>query len=229
MNYYITVKHLLIIEDDETLRIGLCRALAQENISTKGASTLAEASLALEKDHFDLIILDCQLPDGNGVDFCTKIQQSTSTPVLFLTVIDSELNEVAAFRAGACDYVKKPFSLMVLKERVHAALARNAASPLVYHEEEYFFDFSALVFRVGGQEIFLSSAEQKLLQILIANRKQVVSREVLIDRLWSCDGDFIDENTLSVAVKRLRKKLDKGNGKSCIRTIYGLGYMWAGC
>lgn len=228
MNCYITVKHLLIIEDDETLRNGLCRALIQENMSTQGASTLAEASLALDKNHFDLIILDCQLPDGNGVDFCTKIRQSTSAPVIFLTVIDSELNEVAAFRAGACDYVKKPFSLMVLKERIHAALARNAASPLVFHEEGYFFDFSALVFRADGQEIFLSPSEQKLLQILITNRKQVVSREVLINRLWSCDGEFIDENALSAAVKRLRKKLDKENGKSCIRTIYGLGYMWAG-
>lgn len=118
MNCYITVKHLLIIEDDETLRNGLCRALIQENMSTQGASTLAEALLALDKNHFDLIILDCQLPDGNGVDFCTKIRQSTSAPVIFLTVIDSELNEVAAFRAGACDYVKKPFSLMVLKERI---------------------------------------------------------------------------------------------------------------
>lgn len=222
------MKHLLIVEDDEALRTGLCRALSQENMTTQGASSLREAEQALSEEHIDLMILDCQLPDGNGVDFCTRIRQTSSVPVIFLTVIDSELNEVAAFRAGGCDYVKKPFSLMVLKERINAALAKSAASPLVYSENGYFFDFSTLVFRAEGQDILLSTSEQKLLQILIVNKKQVVSREALIDRLWSCDGDFIDENALSVAVKRLRAKLDKSGGKSCIRTIYGLGYMWIG-
>lgn len=222
------MKHLLIVEDDETLRTGLCRALSQDDVVTHGAGTLLAAEQALAKEQFDLIVLDCQLPDGNGVEFCARLYETSNIPVIFLTVLDSELDEVAAFRAGGYDYVKKPFSLVVLQERIRAVLDRRKTSPLIYHENGYYFNFAEFVFCVDEQEITLSTAEQKLLQILVANKKQVVSRERLIERLWSCDGDFVDENALSVAVKRLRAKLDRSGKGSCIRTIYGLGYMFCG-
>lgn len=141
-----------------------------------------------------------------------------------MTVLDSEIDEVSAFRAGGCDYVKKPFSLMVLRERINSALEHARIGGAIYHDGRYSFNFSAFVFRVGDDEISLSHTEQKLLYILTENKQHIVSRSALIEQLWSCDSNYIDENALSVTVKRLRSKL----GADCVKTVYGLGYMWVG-
>lgn len=215
------MKKLLIIEDDRALRDGLCRSLASNDLETDSAANIAEARVKFLAADYDLVLLDCNLPDGNGVDFCAEIKKKSNVPVIFLTVLDSELDEVSAFRAGGVDYVKKPFSLMVLKERVNAALTRSNGG-LVYGEGLYRFDFGTLTFTVNGNNVILSSAEQKLLRVLTANRRNIVPRGTLIEQLWSCDSEYIDENALSVTVKRLRSKL----GADCIKTVYGLGYMW---
>lgn len=132
---------LLIVEDDRTLREGLCRSLSSDTIQTESAATLAEAYRKNADNKFDLILLDCNMPDGNGIDFCTAIQKHSSVPVIFLTVLESELDEVSAFRAGGVDYIKKPFSLMVLRERINTALSRaygglsspTDATALIFH------------------------------------------------------------------------------------------------
>lgn len=175
-------------------------------------------------------MLDCQLPDGNGVDFCAELRKTSAVPVIFLTVLDSELDEVAAFRAGGCDYVKKPFSLMVLRERINSALTRSAVmsargdSGDVYADARFRFDFSAMIFSADGDEVILSVTEQKLLRTLVSNARRIVPRAALTERLWPSGGDYIDENALSVTISRLRSKL----GADTIRTAYGLGYMWEG-
>jgi DNA-binding response OmpR family regulator len=217
------MKKLLIIEDDRALRDGLCRSLASNDLETDSAANIAEARVKFLAADYDLVLLDCNLPDGNGVDFCAEIRKKSNVPVIFLTVLDSELDEVSAFHAGGVDYVKKPFSLMVLKERVNAALARSNGG-LVFGEGIYRFDFGALTFTVNENNVILSSAEQKLLRVLTANRRNIVPRGTLTEQLWSCDSEYIDENALSVTVKRLRSKL----GADCIKTVYGLGYMWTG-
>lgn len=221
------MKHILIIEDDTALREGLTSALRNNDITTHSAADLAEARRmindAANVKPFDLLLLDCNLPDGNGIDFCREVTSVQDVPVIFLTVRDSEIDEVTAFRAGACDYVKKPFSLTILNERIAAAL-RKRSSKNIYEDSRFRFDFTDLSYSVDSIPVTLSAAEQKLLAIFTSHKGQVLERQTLIDKIWSCDSDYIDENALSVTVKRLRDKL----GADCIGTVYGLGYIWKG-
>ena len=222
------MKTILIVEDDAVLCEGLCRALRTEDWNTVGAGSLREARKRIGEA--DCMILDGSLPDGNGFDFCREVLGTRRLPVLFLTVRDSEADEVAGLRAGACDYMKKPFSLMVLRERV-GKLLRSPGSPgaadggeVRYEAGRYRFRFDMLAFTVDGRPVLLSSSEARLLSVLVKNAGQVVSRGTLIDALWDCGEDGVSENTLSVTVKRLRDKL----GSGAIRTVYGLGYVWKG-
>ena len=216
------MKTILIVEDDPVLREGLCRALHSEEWNTVGAGTLGEARKRL--NGVDCMILDCNLPDGNGFDFCREILGVRFLPVLFLTVRDSEADEVAGLRAGACDYMKKPFSLMVLKERVGKLLRSGDSDGVRVESGRYRFRFDTLEFLVDGRAVVLSASEARLLSVLVKNAGRVVSRSALVDALWDCGEDGVSENTLSVTVKRLRDKL----GGDAIRTVYGLGYVWKG-
>lgn len=217
------MKRLLIVEDDDAIRTGLCRSLSSDVLEIVGVENLASAGQRLAAESFDLLLLDCNLPDGNGIDFCRELMQRTSIPVIFLTVRDSEIDEVAAFRAGACDYVKKPFSLMVLRERIAALLERTEKRSDLYVDRQYRFDFTSLDFFVEGTRVYLGSTECKLLAVLVKNAGNVLSRAALTDALWE-GGEELNENALSVAVSRLRGRL----GEKSISTIYGLGYMWVG-
>ncbi|WP_322202678.1 response regulator transcription factor [Acutalibacter intestini] len=217
------MKKILIVEDDEAIRIGLCQSLSSDMLDTVGSKDLASARRRLENERFNLLLLDCNLPDGNGIDFCRELMSKMTIPVIFLTVRDSEIDEVAAFRAGACDYVKKPFSLMVLRERIAALLERTEKRSDLYVDRRYRFDFTSLDFFVDGIKVYLGSTEYKLLAVLVKNAGNVLSRAVLTDALWE-GGEELNENALSVAVSRLRGRL----GEKSISTIYGLGYMWVG-
>ena len=214
---------LLIIEDDKTLREGLLAALASKTLETSAAADLASARKAVDNMMPDLVLLDCNLPDGNGIDFCRNVLTPRGIPVIFLTVRDSELDEVGAFKAGAVDYIKKPFLLMVLRERINAALSR-ARIGRVYADGRFEFDFENMRFFSAGNPVILSLTEQKLLAELIKHKHQIVPRTALVSRIWECPDEYVDENALSVTVRRLRAKLTP----ECIRTVYGLGYMWAG-
>ena len=225
------MKTILIIEDDPDLCEGLCRALHTDDWNTVGAGSLGEARKRLRDMLPDCMILDCNLPDGNGFDFCREVLREVPgtrrLPVLFLTVRDSEADEVAGLRAGACDYMKKPFSLMVLRERVGKLLRSTEFSDeggVRYEAGRYRFRFDTLAFSVDGRPVILSASEARLLSVLVKNAGRVVSRSLLIDALWDCGEDGVSENTLSVTVKRLRDKL----GSGAIRTVYGLGYVWKG-
>ena len=217
------MKRILIIEDDDAIRTGLCRSLSSDTLDTVGAEDLASAKRHLQTEHFDLILLDCNLPDGNGIDFCRELMKSVPLPVIFLTVRDSEIDEVAAFRAGACDYVKKPFSLMVLRERIAALLERGEKRSDFYIDRRYRFDFASLDFSADGEKVYLGATEIRLLAVLVKNAGHVLSRVALTDALWE-GGAELNENALSVAVSRLRGHL----GEKSISTIYGLGYVWVG-
>ena len=218
------MKTILIVEDDRALCEGLCRALRSEEWNTVGAGTLREARNLLREASPDCIILDCNLPDGNGFDFCREIGRAHPTPVLFLTVRDSEADEVAGLQAGARDYMKKPFSLMVLRERVGKLLKSADGTGTLYESGRYRFRFDTLEFSADGRPVVLSASEARLLSVLVKNAGRVVDRGALVDALWDCGGDGISENALSVTVKRLRDKL----GGGAIRTVYGLGYVWKG-
>jgi DNA-binding response OmpR family regulator len=217
-------KNVLIIEDDDSLRSGLLLALEQDSISTIGAASLQEGKKLLQSKHIDLIILDCNLPDGNGIDFCQEFRKSSNIPIIFLTVNDAEIEIVSAFRVGATDYVTKPFSIMVLRERVNASLRRTDGGCNIYSDDIYYFNFDLMEYKVNGSNVILSTIEQKILKLLVMNRNMILPREHLIEAIWSVNGDFIDDNALTVAVKRLRQKI----GATAIKTVYGLGYMWEG-
>ena len=217
------MKHILIVEDDTALREGLAAALQNESTAVQSAADLSEARRILLGQDFDLLLLDCNLPDGSGIELCREVTAVQDVPVIFLTVRDAEIDEVTAFRAGACDYIKKPFSLTILQERISAALRKHSLNH-IYEDSRFRFDFTELTFSADGQRVILSATEQKLLAVFCNHKGQILERQTLVDKIWSCDSDYIDENALSVTVKRLRDKL----GADCIGTVYGMGYVWKG-
>lgn len=220
------MKRILIVEDDGALANGLCRALSSDLNIVQACNTLKLARTVFAENQFDLVILDVNLPDGNGFDFLQEIKAQSETRVIMLTANDMETDIVSGLEQGAEDYITKPFSLAVLRARVNTQLRRpqNRESQAVVSIGDYKFDFDNMEFLVNGVNIELSKTEQKLLRILIDNRGITLSRATLIDRIWTDGAEYVDENALSVTVKRLRTKLGVDD---YIKTVYGVGYMWA--
>lgn len=256
--------HILIVEDDRPLASGLCRALQNDSTTTVSCHTLQEANRLLGETAFDLVVLDVNLPDGNGFDFLQEIKKIYDTNVIMLTANDMETDIVAGLELGADDYITKPFSLAVLRARVDTQLRRVAAqrgqaggdmanvvaaaasatggmvnsgvtvsgmADGVWGRAEqgwivdgaYRFHFARMLFFHGEEQVELSKTEQRLLRMLVENKRATLTREQLLDYTWSVDAAFVDENTLSVAVKRLRDKL---GAQERIKTVYGIGYRW---
>lgn len=211
---------IAIIEDDKGLNRGIVLALQRDGYEFYPFYTLGEAK---EIEQMDLVILDINLPDGNGLDFLRRLRERSQVPVLILTANDSEMDEVTGLELGAQDYMTKPFSLMVLRVRVEKILQNNAA-PGVSVAGQLMLDFAGMEFRRDGKRVELSRTEQRLLYILVENFGQTVSRERLLDYVWQ-DSSFVDENALSVTIKRLRDKLETNEWKY-IQTVYGIGYAW---
>ncbi len=217
--------HILIVEDDLALAQGLCRALSSKEILTEYRGTLREARAYLKEIVCTMVLLDVNLPDGSGFDFLKEIKETGNVQVILLTVNDLETDIVTGLELGAEDYITKPFSLAVLRARVNAQLRRleNGNSGLKAVIDDYIFDFHQMEFYVKKEKVELSKQEQRLLKLLVENRGITLSREVLIDRLWTDGAEYVDENALSVCIKRLR---DKISGEDYIKTIYGIGYVW---
>ncbi len=215
------MKHIVIIEDDAALNHGIAMALKRDDLAFHQCFQLKDYK---EGEKADLIILDVNLPDGNGFDFLKKLRQTSHVPVIMLTANDLETDEVRGLELGADDYVTKPFSLMVLRARIEKLL-RKAETPKkdVYEDGDYCFDFERMVFTAGGNAVELSKTEQRLLRLLVQNPEQTLTRDFLLDRIWTDGAEYVDENALSVTVARLRKKL---NANDWIQTVYGIGYAW---
>lgn len=194
---------ILIVEDDDTLRKNISFALEEAGYMTVTAENLAKADDAA--DSCDLILLDVLLPDGNGMDFCKKLRERCSTPVIFLTSCDDEADVVKGLDCGADDYIRKPFRLRELLSRIRANLRRFAVSDDIPD---------------------LTAVEQKLLEYLMLNRERFITRERILEYLWDSKGCFVNDNTLSVNISRLRDKLKSCPGHGQIITKRGLGYKW---
>lgn len=221
--------HILIVEDDISLNNGILLTLKQQDYIFSQSFTVSEAEEELKNNIVQLILLDINLPDGNGYDLCKKIRLTSKVPILMITANDLEINEVTGLQLGADDYITKPFSLMVLRARVEALLRRSVInkSSEVYHIDDYTFDFSDLHFSKKGVEIILSRTEQRLLKELLLNRGNTMKRENLVDRIWTDGAEYVDENALSVCISRLRNKLEDFPTKpKYIQTVYGIGYAW---
>ena len=223
------MKHIFLLEDDETLGRGIAIALTGPEASVVCRSTLAQGREALAKERFDLLILDVNLPDGSGLDLLRQLRAGGDcTPAILLTANDLELDEVTGLEAGADDYITKPFSLAVLRARVNAQLRRGAPTiSRTLSVGPFTFDFEKMDFRRDGAAVELSKTEQKLLRVLVENRGHTVPRATLVDRVWTDGAEFVEENALSVTVKRLRSKLETDPAKpEYLKTVYGIGYTW---
>ena len=202
---------ILLVEDDGALREGLCELLAREGYRTKSAATAREADALIQAGSFDLCLMDVGLPDGDGVSLCRRWRaEGRNFPIIFLTALD----------AGGSDYVAKPFRTMELLSRVRAQLRAHkgvqAASGALS------VDFERLTTSLGGESLFLTPTEYKLLGALMRSGGRVLTRAVLLEALWDEGGRFVDDNTLSVHISRLREKI----GAARIETVRGAGYRW---
>lgn len=214
---------ILTVEDDEFLRDGLCEILEGKGYDVQSASTYNEAAALLKTESFSLVILDVMLPDGNGLDLCTSIRNSgNNVPILFLTACDDEIQIVRGLDSGADDYVTKPFKLLELLSRVSALLRRNNHS--VYKSNDIVIDVNNMTVKKNGESIFVTPTEFQIISLLIRNNGVIVTRSVLLQNIWDDNGSFIDDNTLSVHISRLREKI----GAQHIVTVRGVGYRWEG-
>lgn len=217
---------ILIIEDDVDLQEGLAYSLEEDGYSVVTAATMEAGEEQFGKNACDLILLDCNLPDGSGFEFCKRLRRLAQTPVLMLTARDSELDEVKALNLGADDYLTKPFSLSVLKARIHCLLRRSPEPQLLYSNGITLDKASCRVWR-GEEELSFSYQEYRLLLYLMENKGQVLSKAQILSQLWDGQGKFVDENTVSVNIRRLRMKIEKDPARpEMIRTVHGLGYFW---
>ena len=224
------MKHILLVEDDIALGQGIAMALQIPETEITVCRGIREARQALSGRTFILLILDINLPDGSGLTLLRERKAlRPEVPVLLLTANDLEIDEVAGLESGADDYITKPFSLAVLRARVNARLRRGGtAKSGELSLPPFVFDFERMVYRKNGAAIELSRAEQRLLRALVENRGHAVSRAALVDRVWTDGGDYVDENALTVTVRRLRAKLeDDPAAPVYLKTVYGIGYIWA--
>ena len=220
---------ILIVEDDPALGQGIRIALQSERLAITVVRTLADACIALAAGDYALMLLDINLPDGSGLDFLLGLRQSSRMPVILITANDMETDIVVGLESGADDYITKPFSLAVLRARVHTQLRKIAVRETRIVIGAFVFDFERMEYRKDGVELTLSKTEQKLLRLLVENRGRVLSRADLVDRIWTDGAEYVDENALSVTVKRLRDKLEECPSKpQYLKTVYGIGYTWEG-
>ncbi len=217
--------NIAIIEDDKGLNNGIALALKQEGFRFYQYGALGEIENIQD---MDLLILDINLPDGNGFDFLKELRTRSDVPVIILTANDLETDEVMGLNLGADDYMTKPFSLMVLRARIEKLLQkgkREKEGRKLWRFGELELDFENMRFLKAGVQVELSKTEQRLLKLLVENHNITMKRETLLSRVWTDGAEYVDENALSVTVKRLRDKLEDKDTKY-IHTVYGIGYVW---
>ncbi|MBS4804213.1 MAG: response regulator transcription factor [Clostridium sp.] len=219
---------ILIVEDDKILNKGVTFALKKEGYEVVSAYSKSEGNEIISKDKIDFLLLDINLPDGNGLDFCREVRDKVNIPIVFFTANDTEEDMVKGFETGCDDYIAKPFSVEVLRHKVNAILKRNKMiNKNLFEYNGLKIDFDRMSVDILGNEINLTATEYKLLELLAINKGKVVTKEILLEKLWDNNGNFVDENTLSVNIRRLRKKIeeDPKNPKYII-TVFGIGYTF---
>lgn len=221
---------LLVVEDDRLLNNTLCYNLSTAGYSVDTALTKSVAMQLCEKQDYDLIVLDINLPDGNGFDFCREIKEHRpDTAIIFLTANDMESDMLRGFELGADDYVTKPFPMSVFQKKVSALINRiqKQTGGDCYNDGNLSINFSEAAATLAGEPVSFTAMEYRLLRVLTKNMNIVLTRQVLLEKLWDIDGNFVDEHALTATISRVRIKIEK-NGFQYIKTVYGMGYMWIG-
>ncbi len=219
---------ILLVEDDKTIASGLEYSLEKEGFSTVLCHNVASGKKAFLENKFDLCLLDLSLPDGSGYDLCKFIREESEVPIIFLTACDDEVNVVMGLDMGADDYITKPFRLRELISRIKSVLRRynkeDDSNKIIKLNNLIINTLEAKVYK-NGQEVNLTALEYRLLLIFANNKGQVLSRSQLLERIWDVAGDFVNDNTLTVYIKRIREKLEDDPQKpTIIKTVRGLGY-----
>lgn len=223
------MKKVFLVEDDREIAKNLARLLQSEGFLVSHAPTQREASGMIAEGRFDLALVDISLPDGNGFAVCTEIRQAQDIPVIFLTASGDEASVVTGLNMGADDYITKPFRPRELVARIEAALRKSGRSPSVFKICGLSVDTTSGLVKKGGQEVFLSALEYRLLLVFINNPDSIITRDRLLDELWDAAGEFVNNNTLTVYIKRLREKIeDDSADPQIILTVRGTGYRLGG-
>ncbi len=222
------MKSILVVEDDEILGAGLCYNLELEGFKTTLVQSFEGAGKRIEKDSWDMVILDVNLPDGDGFSLAKKIRLKARTPLIFLTACDLDDDILKGFELGADDYITKPFNIKIVIKRINAVFRRTEVS-----RKELFIcgnleiDFEKRTATKNEKPLVLTPTEFKLLQLFCKNPGKVLTRKMLLESLWDNEGNFVDEHTLTINVSRLRSKISDDTF-AYIKTIYGMGYEWTG-
>lgn len=219
---------IFLLEDDEDIGIGLTYSLENEGYNVTLAKSVKEAEKIIDEKEFSLYILDLTLPDGSGYDVCKRIKAKGDLPVIFLTAYDDEVNVIMGFELGADDYISKPFRVKELMLRIKSVMRRysNETSDGIIKINNLKINTNEAKVYKNNEEIILTAMEYRLLLILLSNRGKVLSRTALLENIWDVAGDFVEDNTLTVYIKRLRDKIEEDPAKpEFIKTVRGLGYV----
>ncbi len=220
------MKKILIVEDDSDLREGLSFSFSSDGYDVTEKETKKDGLQEIKKGSYDMILLDCNLPDGTGFEFCKEVRSYSNIPIIMLTARDTELDEIKALELGVNDYLSKPFSLGVLKARMKRLLQEKSEIAKIV-TDSLTIDQSICKVYKRGEEITLSKLEYRLLVYLIENKNHILSKEQILERIWDSDGKYVDNNTVAVNISRLRTKIeDDISNPKWIKTIHGIGYIW---
>lgn len=219
------MKRIFLVEDDKAIAKNLMLLLRSEGFTVTHAPTRSEALAALAGNKFDLALVDISLPDGNGFTVCTEIKETGDIPVIFLTASGDEASVVTGLNMGADDYITKPFRPRELIARIGTALRKSGRFGSVFEIRGLHVYTASGVVKKNGNEVFLSALEYRLLLVFISNPKSIITRGRLLDELWDAAGEFVNDNTLTVYIKRLREKIENDPASpQIILTVRGTGY-----
>lgn len=225
------MRKILIVEDDILLNKTLAYNLTSEGYEVATAYTFLAATGLLQKNEFDLVLLDINLPDGSGLDFCKEMKcRGQNSYIMFLTANDKESDMLKGYEAGGADYITKPFSVTVLCRKIAAVFAnmeRRNPQHNVYDDGVLRIDFSEQTADLEGKPLEFTPKEYRTLLLFVRNPRLILTKRQLLEKLWDIDGDFVDEHTLTTMISRIRKKIETDRRKY-IKTSYGIGYQWIG-
>ncbi|MGO5137136.1 response regulator transcription factor [Clostridium butyricum] len=223
------MKHIFLVEDDKVIAKNLTLLLNSEGFTVTHATTRGDAISMLAQNKFDLALIDISLPDGNGFTVCTEIKEMMNIPVIFLTASGDESSVVTGLNMGADDYITKPFRPRELIARIKNALRKSESFGTNFEIRGLYVDTASGIVKKNGNEVFLSALEYRLLLVFISNPKSIITRAKLLDELWDATGEFVNDNTLTVYIKRLREKIENDPADpQIILTVRGTGYRLSG-
>ncbi len=219
---------ILLLEDDESINQGITFILEKDGYQVYSCKTVAQAGKVFHQQEIQLIICDITLPDGSGLDFVKKVREESSVHIIFLTALDQEVDQVMGYEAGADDYITKPFSLSVLKLKVSAFFKKQqGVSRERIESGNICFYVNEMRVLAAGKEVALTKNEWKMLQVFMENPRQILSKNQLLEKIFDAEGDFVDENTIAVNIRRLREKIEPDSSKpEYIKNVRGIGYLW---